>query len=124
MDDQLVVEPPKQQPPNWRASFLKKLNVIESASEKLQPLAIFTNHSLDITEASPFTSNIGGVWGRLLILGNQDGRITSWIIPSRPDMLETASRVLPWASKCTIYHYHLLRFAVPFFLKLKSRNTK
>eukprot|EP01119_Soliformovum_irregulare_P018792 TRINITY_DN5827_c0_g1_i2.p1 TRINITY_DN5827_c0_g1~~TRINITY_DN5827_c0_g1_i2.p1 ORF type:complete len:911 (+),score=219.01 TRINITY_DN5827_c0_g1_i2:90-2822(+) len=98
----VVIQPPKQQPSNWRSSYLKKVNVADKTG--VQPVVIFCRNAEEDQDETILTHS-GGIWGRILILGNSLGKVTIWILPPNPDQLESESRILPWAVATPADHW-------------------
>lgn len=125
-EEDIDVENPKQQPANWRASLLSKLNIIDKNKTGVQPLAIFARNSQENDENASYLSHVGGVWGRVLVTGNRIGRVSVWIIPSQVDKLDMESRVLPWAVSTPDYQWYKPTFPTPGSLEesLSPNNQK
>lgn len=99
-EDEVFYESPKQMQMNFRMSYLSKLNLVDKGgTPALSPLCTFLPSS-DLLEnqASISPNYVGGAWGRLFILGNDQGHLTAWIIPARPNKNETQIQIRPWAS--------------------------
>jgi hypothetical protein len=99
-DDEVVYESPKQSQTNFRMAYLSKLNLVEKGgTPALAPLCTFLSANPALEGQGAVSSNfVGGAWGRLFVLGNEQGKLTAWMIPSRPNKNETQIQLRPWAS--------------------------
>jgi len=97
-DDEVVVESPKQQPANWRNRMLSKLNITDKSNTRVQPACIFCSTASDEEKEVAPTNCVMGIFGRVLVSGTPEGRVSIWIVPSRLEKIDNISRVLPWAA--------------------------
>ncbi len=69
---------------NFRMSYLSKLNLVDKGgTPALAPLCTFLPNVIDSQPVATSTF-VGTATGRLLVLGDEMGTLTSWIIPARP----------------------------------------